>query len=207
MNAPGLSSAGIHHYCLHCGAELVTRVIEGRHVEACPNDDFVLWRDPKVSTAVVVEVTGGVVLGRRAIEPGYGLWCLPGGFVNHDESPADAATRECAEEICARVRLTSLIGVYHVPKEHASSMVGIAYRASIIDGEEPRAGAEMLEVGVFPVDALPPLAFPSHRHVIDEFVRSRVWSAEVAPRSGAPKARREARPSREQAPPRRPRTR
>jgi hypothetical protein len=50
---------------------LVVRVIEGREMEACSNDSFVLWRDPKVSTAVVVEVGGGVVLGRRAIEPGY----------------------------------------------------------------------------------------------------------------------------------------
>ena len=43
------------HYCVICGTELVPRVIEGREVEACGNDSFVLWRDPKVSTAVVVD--------------------------------------------------------------------------------------------------------------------------------------------------------
>ena len=57
------------HYCVNCGAELVARVVEGREVEGCPNDDFVLWHDPKVTTAVVVEVEGGILLGRRAIEP------------------------------------------------------------------------------------------------------------------------------------------
>ena len=62
-------------------------MIEGRELEACPNDDFVLWHDPKVTTAVVVETDGGIVLGRRAIEPGRGHWCLPGGFVNDDEDP------------------------------------------------------------------------------------------------------------------------
>ncbi len=169
------------HYCIKCGSELETRVIEGRELEACPNDDFVLWSDPKVASAVVVEVAGGVVLGRRAIEPGYGLWCLPGGFVNDDEHPADAAMRECMEEIGAAVELTSLIGVYHVPKRDAHSIVGIAYRARLIEGAQLSAGPEMLEVSVFPMESLPALAFPSHRHVLDEFLKSRASAEAAAP--------------------------
>jgi ADP-ribose pyrophosphatase YjhB (NUDIX family) len=160
------------HFCVNCGTALVTRVIEGREVEACPRDSFVLWHDPKVSTAVVVEAAGGIVLGRRAIEPGYGLWCLPGGFVNDDEDPAAAAARECMEEIGVPVELTGLIAVYHIPKTDAPSMVGIAYRGRILDGVRPLAGAEMLEVGVFPLEALPELAFPSHRTVLAEYLRS-----------------------------------
>lgn len=173
------------HYCVRCGSVLETRVIEGREHEACPNDDFVLWRDPKVAAAVVVEVDGGVVLGRRAIEPGYGLWCLPGGFVNDDEHPADAAMRECMEEISAAVELTSLICVYHVPKRDAHSMVGIAYQARLADGAQLRAGSEMLEVRVFPLDSLPPLAFPSHRQVVDEFLKSRAPAVAASPQSAA----------------------
>jgi 8-oxo-dGTP diphosphatase len=178
---------------------LQTRVIEGRRLEACPNDDFVLWRDPKVTSAVVVEVDGGVVLGRRAIEPGYGLWCLPGGFVNDDEHPADAAMRECMEEISAAVELTSLIGVYHVPKRDAHSMVGIAYRARLADGAQLKPGAEMLEVRVFPLDSLPPLAFPSHRQVLEEFLKSQASGEAAAPRRAAAAAPHERRPSRARA--------
>ncbi len=181
------------HYCVRCGSVLEPRVIEGRELEACPNDDFVLWRDPKVASAVVVEVDGGVVLGRRAIEPGYGLWCLPGGFVNDDEHPADAAMRECTEEISAAVELTSLLCVYHVPKRGAHSMVGIAYRARLADGAQLRAGAEMLEVRIFPLDSLPPLAFPSHRQVLDEFLRSQA-SEEAASRRRAAAAAPHGRP-------------
>jgi ADP-ribose pyrophosphatase YjhB (NUDIX family) len=183
------------HYCIRCGSALETRVIEGRELEACPHDDFVLWRDPKVTSAVVVEVDGGVVLGRRSIEPGYGLWCLPGGFVNDDEHPADAAIRECIEEISAAVELTSLIGVYHVPKRDAPSMVGIAYRARLVDGGQLKAGAEMLEVRVFPLDSLPPLAFPSHRHVLDEFLKSRAPAEAASPQSAAATAQRGKLPS------------
>ena len=169
---------------MKCGRPLSPRVIEGRELEACAYDDFVLWRDPKVATAVVVEADGGIVLGRRAIEPGYGDWCLPGGFVNHDEHPADAAVRECMEEIGAEVELGELLGVYHVSKMTASSIVGIAYRGSLVAGASISAGPEMLEVGVVRLDALPPIAFPSHREVLALYASSRGRSA--PPPSPAP---------------------
>jgi 8-oxo-dGTP diphosphatase len=190
----------VGHFCVNCGTALVPRVIEGREVEACPRDSFILWHDPKVSTAVVVEAGGGIVLGRRSIEPGYGLWCLPGGFVNDDEGPAVAAVRECREEISVAVELTGLIGVYHIPKADAPSMVGIAYKGRLVDGAVPAAGAEMLEVAVFPPESLPQLAFPSHTKVVAEYLMSLAPAEEAAPppdRAAAPRA---ARPSRAQAP-------
>jgi ADP-ribose pyrophosphatase YjhB (NUDIX family) len=188
------------HFCVNCGAVLVSRVIEGRAVEACPNDSFVLWHDPKVSTAVVVETDGGIVLGRRAIEPGYGLWCLPGGFVNDDEDPAVAAARECLEEISAAVEVTGLIGVFHIAKTDAPSMIVIAYRGRLVDSAQAAAGAEMLEVGVFRPDAVPRLAFPSHRTVVAEYLKSLAPAEEEAPRPARATAPRAAPPSRAQAP-------
>jgi ADP-ribose pyrophosphatase YjhB (NUDIX family) len=187
----------VTHYCVNCGAELVARMVEGREVEACPNDDFVLWHDPKVTTAVVVEVDGGILLGRRAIEPGRGQWCLPGGFVNDDEAPWDAAARECMEEICAPVEMTRLIGVYHIAKRSAPSMIGIAYQATLADDSRPSAGPEMLEVGVFAPDSLPPLAFPSHAKVLDEYRAAKSPGPAVGEESqnAAAKARRETPPS------------
>ena len=172
------------HYCLKCGAPLVVKVIEGRELEACANDDFVLWRDPKVATAVVVESGEGIVLGRRSIEPGYGEWCLPGGFVNQDENPAAAAVRECREEIGAEVELEELLGVYHVSKMTASSIVGIAYRGVLVGGHAISAGPEMLEVAVFRPGEVPPVAFPSHRDVLAMYAGARRRSA--SPPSRAP---------------------
>jgi ADP-ribose pyrophosphatase YjhB (NUDIX family) len=196
----------VAHFCINCGAALVTRVIDGRELEACPNDSFVLWRDPKVATAVVVDVDGGVVLGRRSIEPGYGLWCLPGGFVNDDEDPADAAVRECLEEISAKVELTGLLGVYHIAKTGAPSMVGISYRGRLAAGARIAAGAEMLELGVFQFDSLPPLAFPSHERVLAEYLKSLAREEVEEPRVAAV-ARHASPPSRlrgQSRPPRRP---
>jgi 8-oxo-dGTP diphosphatase len=170
----------VGHFCVNCGSQLVIKVIEGREVEACPIDDFVLWRDPKVAAAVVVEADGGIVLGRRAIEPGHGLWCLPGGFVNHDEDPATAAVRECREEIGAAVELVELLGTYHVAKTEAPSIIGIAYRGRLPDGAAIGAGPEMLEVAVFRPDGLPEIAFPSHREVLARYLAEAYRSATSA---------------------------
>ncbi|GAC1509391.1 MAG: NUDIX domain-containing protein [Candidatus Dormibacteraceae bacterium] len=183
------------HFCVNCGTALVRRVIEGREVEACPKDSFVLWHDPKVSTAVVVEAGDGIVLGRRAIEPGYGLWCLPGGFVNDDEDPGEAAARECLEEIHAPIALTGLIGVYHIAKTTAPSMVVIAYRGCLADGAAISVGTEMLEVGVFNRAAFPPLAFPSHSAVLTDYLKSLAPAGALAPGIDAVAAPRETPPS------------
>lgn len=161
------------HWCVSCGTRLEPRVIEDRALEACPKCGFVLWHDPKVVTIVVVENDAGELFaGRRAIEPARGAWCLPGGFVNDDEHPADAAARECWEEIGARVEITGLIGVYHIRKQDAPSMVGIGYQARLAPDEGPVAGPEMLEVAAFARDALPDLAFPSHREAVRDFLTS-----------------------------------
>jgi 8-oxo-dGTP diphosphatase len=180
---------------VRCGSVLVPREIEGQMLEACPNDDFVLWRDPKVATAVVVEADGGIVLGRRGIEPAYGMWCLPGGFVNQDESPAEAARRECQEEICAAVEVGGLVGVYHIGRRDAPSLIAIGYQARVVDGEKPSAGSEMLEVGVFPIDALPPLAFSSHRQILGDYLKSREQPAAAESLLDGGSARRASRPS------------
>jgi 8-oxo-dGTP diphosphatase len=197
----------VPHYCVKCGSELVPRELEGRWLEACPNDDFVLWRDPKVATAVVVEADGGLVLGRRAIEPAYGMWCLPGGFVNDDESPAEAARRECEEEICAAVDVAGLIGVYHIARQDAPSLIAIGYRARLVDGARLSAGSEMLEVAVFPVDALPPIVFSSHRQVVADYIRSLEQPEGAGPPHDGAEAQRAAPPSPAQARSRRSRTR
>lgn len=158
-------------YCVNCGTPLETRRIEGQDLQACATCDFVLWRDPKVVTLVAIEHEGGLLLGRRGIEPGYGLWCLPGGFVNQDEHPGEAAARECREEVCVEVEITGLLGVYHIRKQDAPSMVGIGYRARLRPGEVPAPGEEMLEVATFAAAGLPRLAFPSHAEAVRDWRR------------------------------------
>lgn len=157
-------------FCPLCGTATIKREIEGRQLDSCPACGHVQWRNPVVATAVIVETGGGVVLGRRAIEPGYGLWCLPGGFVNDDEHPEAAARRECQEEIHAEVGDLRLLDVYHVTRGDGSGMLVLAYRARLAGGARPEAGHEMLQVDVFGLEALPQLAFSSHRQALDDYL-------------------------------------
>ncbi len=161
------------NFCQQCGHAMEIRTIDGRKVPVCPACGFTAWSNPVVATMVLIETPGGVILGRRSIEPGYGLWCLPGGFVNEEEAPAEAAARECLEEIQVKVTIDSLLDVYHIVRGDGRGMVGIAYVASLDDGEAPSVGHEMLEVGLFAPDDLPELAFPSHRRAIADWVISK----------------------------------
>jgi ADP-ribose pyrophosphatase YjhB (NUDIX family) len=175
MNAVG-------HYCVNCGTPLETTILEERELEGCAACGFVLWHDPKVVTLVVVEdADGRIVVGRRGIEPGYGRWCLPGGYVNDDEHPAQAAERECREEIGAGVEIVGLLGVYHILKRDAPSMVGIGYRARLRDGELAVAGSEMLEVSSFAPDDVPELVFTSHREAMRDWLAGWEHSEVVKP--------------------------
>lgn len=160
-------------FCQQCGEAMELRPVEGRQVPHCPACGFIAWSNPLVATMVIVETPGGIVLGRRAIEPGHGLWCLPGGFVNEDEAPAEAAVRECEEEILARVEISSLLDVYHIVRGDGRGMVGIAYRARLAAGDAPGAGSEMLEVGLFSPENLPELAFASHGRAIRDWLKAK----------------------------------
>ena len=159
------------HYCINCGTRLTLREMEDRPVEACDGCGFVLWRDPKVVTMTfVLDGRDRLVLCQRATDPGYGQWCLPGGFVNDDEHPLHAAARECREEISARVDIDRLSGVYHIAKQGATSMVAIAYSGRLAVGAEPAPGPEMLATRSFALTELPQLAFSSHREALADWL-------------------------------------
>jgi hypothetical protein len=71
----------------------------------------------------------------------------------------------------------SVLDVYHGAKSTAPSIVVIAYRGHIAPGEKISPGDEMLEVGVFRLDALPPVAFPSHREALARYAAAAAESA------------------------------
>lgn len=153
-------------YCPYCRSELTDRLLFGRMRRVCPACGFVHFVDPKVGAAVVAELDGKVVLVRRAMEPAAGTWCLPSGFVEADEDPAGAATRECLEETGLRVQIIELMHVERYADDPRGPGVIIFYRARV-DGGHPEAGDDASEVGLFGPDDLPHhIAFPSVRHAL-----------------------------------------
>ncbi len=157
-------------FCPHCGARCHPRVIEGKTLATCPACDQVFYENPKVAACCLVhDRKGKVLLVRRAIEPSYGLWTFPGGYVDRGETTTAAALRECREEASTIPELEKLVGVYSYP---GKPVVVVVYAAVRVD-HQAAAGPECLEVGWFKTSQLPweQLAFESVREALEDWLR------------------------------------
>ena len=103
-----------YRFCPRCGGIFESKLIKPGEPErlVCLRCGFVFYLDPKVVAGTVIESDGRIVMLRRGIGPSYGMWALPGGFVDVGESVPDAAVRETREEVNLTVEIISLIGVY-----------------------------------------------------------------------------------------------
>lgn len=140
-------------FCSLCGQPVVARIPDGDNRErfVCTACSEVHYRNPKVIAGCIVEWQDSILLCRRAIEPRHGYWTLPAGFMEEDETTAEAAARETLEEADARVEMLDLHTVLSLP--HASQ-VYMMYRARL---SEPRYGPthESLEVRLFDEASIP----------------------------------------------------
>jgi len=159
-----------HGYCLVCGTPLEARHQEDRDRPTCPSCGFIHYLDPKVAVAVILGDQDGVLLGRRRIDPGSGLWSFPAGYVNRGEVLEEAAVREVLEELGLAVRLTGLVGVY---SHRGEAVVLIVYSGEIEAGEARPDGHEVSEVQRFALEALTDdLAFQHDRAVLSDWKRA-----------------------------------
>jgi ADP-ribose pyrophosphatase YjhB (NUDIX family) len=159
-------------YCPVCGGELESRVLKETEPKrlVCTTCGFVFYLDPKLAVgAIITDDSERIVLVRRAIEPGYGLWVFPGGYVDRGEEVQLAAVREAREECGLDVRIERLLNVYSYA---GRAPVIIVYTARIVGGCLA-CDDEGLEARLFDRNAIPwdELAFRSTREALREFVR------------------------------------
>jgi 8-oxo-dGTP diphosphatase len=133
-------------------------------------------KTPLLTVDVIVELEGRpgevVLIERRNPPPG---WALPGGFVDWGESVAAAARREALEETSLEVELIEQFFVYSDPRRDARGSTASVVFLCRARGE-PRADDDAKNVRLFPLDALPPLAF-DHRQILDDYCRYRASGA------------------------------
>jgi 8-oxo-dGTP diphosphatase len=176
---PSALGGGLHlarspelNYCPRCGHVLEDREAFGRVRRFCPDCDRPVFRDHKVAAGVIVEREGRILLVRRRMEPGQGMWTFPAGFVDYDEDPAEAAKRECREETGLEVKITGLLDIVAGREhEHGADLV-IVYCASPTGGEL-QADDDVDRAAFFALDQLPPLAFLATRLALDRWRISR----------------------------------
>lgn len=157
--------------CPFCSIDLSAIVIGGRERLACSKCDFVNWNNPKPVTAAVIPLDGGIVLVRRKFPPFIDDWCLPGGFMEAAEHPAEAAAREVFEETGLEVRVSRLLGAGAPGR--GINVVLLFYEA-IPTGGRLEAGDDASEVRCFKQHELPTnIAFDLHRQTIHRWFEAR----------------------------------
>jgi len=155
--------------CPFCAIQLKTVEIGGRSRIACASCDFVHWNNPKPVTATVIPLNGGIVLVRRKFEPFIGDWCLPGGFIEAAEHPAESACREVFEETGLEVRVSRLLDA-GAPGRGIN--VVIMFYEALPTGGKLMAGDDASEVGCFKQHELPAnIAFDLHRQIIQSWFK------------------------------------
>lgn len=162
---------------------MVWRVPDGdnrpRHI--CDRCGEIFYENPKIVAGCIPVWGEQVLLCKRAIEPRFGWWTLPAGFMENGETTPEAAARETWEEACAMVEVGELFTVFNLPQ---INQVYMMFRG-IMPERAFGPGTESLECRLFHEREIPwsDLAFPTITHTLRHFFEDRargVYSLHVA---------------------------
>ena len=160
-------------FCSECGRPVERRIPpeDNRERYVCAHCATVHYQNPRVVAGCIPEWEGRILLCKRAIEPRYGLWTLPAGFMENDETTIEAAVRETLEEAHARVDGLELHTMLSLP--HANQ-VYIMFRARLL-GLDFGPGHESLEVRLYDEHEIPwdQIAFPTILHTLKFYYEDR----------------------------------
>ena len=160
-------------YCSNCGSYTSLQIPAGdtlpRHV--CHHCKTIHYQNPKIVVGCIPEWQDQILLCKRAIEPRYGLWTIPAGFMENNETVEEAALRETMEEAKASVDLISLYTMFSIPHISQVYMIFLA----TIKEKDFGAGEESLEVSLFHIGQIPwtELAFPVITKTLEHYAQDR----------------------------------
>lgn len=160
-------------YCSDCGALVELRIpadeTKARYI--CTVCNLIHYQNPRLVIAAIPQWEDKVLLCRRAIEPQYGKWTLPGGFMENGESTGQTAVRETLEEANARITIIDLYAMYSLPY---INQVHLVFRSQLVDLDF-NPGQESLEVKLFTESEIPwdELAFRPLRYSLEHYFNER----------------------------------
>jgi ADP-ribose pyrophosphatase YjhB (NUDIX family) len=148
------------NFCSSCGEKVSLTIPQGdnrqRHV--CVQCGTIHYQNPKIVTGCIAEWENRILLCLRSIEPKKGMWTLPAGFMENQETNMQGAAREAREEANADVRNMNLFSMFSIPH---INQVYTFYRGSLHQGEAS-AGEETEDIALVDEQDIPwdSLAFP-----------------------------------------------
>ena len=159
------------NYCQYCGAKTENKIPKGDdHLRAiCTQCHAIHYQNPKIITGVIVEHDNKILLAKRAIEPRYGTWTIPAGFMELGETTQAGAARECFEETEAILKNVELFGVYNTI---VNSQVYTIFRAQLAKPHFTST-VESLDVQLFDPNDIPwgDLSFPCVTQALKRYVK------------------------------------
>jgi ADP-ribose pyrophosphatase YjhB (NUDIX family) len=158
-------------FCPRCGGPFEWRLLKPTEPQrlVCTKCSFVFYLDPKVAVGTIIRSSADrIVLVRRAIEPGYGKWVFPGGYVDRGETLLTAAVREAREECGLDVKIDGLVNIY----SYAGRAPVIVVYAATATGGSLTIDDESLEAAEFDAERLPwdNLAFRSTHEGLRDYL-------------------------------------
>ena len=168
---PPATTTTDYRFCPRCGGALELRQLKAGDLArlVCAACGFIFYLDPKLAVGTIIRTAENrLVLVRRAIEPGYGKWVFPGGYVDRGESLEAAALREAREESGLHVRLDGLVNIYSYA---GRTPVVVVYAATAISGDL-QIDEECLECAAVDEAAIPwdELAFRSTYEALRDYL-------------------------------------
>ncbi len=159
-------------YCSSCGGP-VSRKTPAKDTHerwVCDDCGMVHYQNPLIVVGCVAERNGKVLLCKRSIEPRYGYWTVPAGFMELGETMAGGAARETLEEACATVELGHLFASVDVID---AGQVHIFFSGKLVS--DYGVGEESLEVALFSEDEIPwdEIAFQSGKFALKKYFEDR----------------------------------
>ena len=160
-------------FCSECGKTVVHRIPDGDNLPRyiCEHCNIIHYQNPKLVVGCLPVWKEQVLLCKRAIEPSYGLWTLPAGFMENQETLEEAALRESHEEANANLEIQNIYSVISLPH---ISQIYVLYRANLLDLDF-YAGSESLDVQLFNEEDIPweQLAFKTIERTLRHYFEDR----------------------------------
>ncbi|MCH7910632.1 MAG: NUDIX domain-containing protein, partial [Candidatus Hydrogenedentes bacterium] len=154
------------NFCPICGLETI-QADDGQGIRPhCPPCDRFYYSNPTpAACCFLTNENKELLLVQRSIEPRKGLWTLPGGFVEVDETTEEAALRELEEETGLTGAGTRLLGVATRSSAKHGGIIVIGYTVDRWEGKMT-AMTDAMDLGFYAPDSRPPIAFEVHQELI-----------------------------------------